>query len=263
MFGYNRKVSFLVAISLSQVSEFALIAVHQGIIVGHITEGFQSLVIMATLFTIVATSYFIKYEDALYRKLIPLLRFIDDLLGRKKQFEIQKPQAIHSVILIGYDRIGSRIFNSLQKLKKDTLVVDFNPDVIGHLMQEKVPCLYGDAADEEIVENMHLSKASMIISTIPHHRDTLLLIRRIREVNPFAKIIVTAYVVEEALKLYESGADYVILPHLLGGKHAGILLEEVSVDIDKLISTKLSHIDELKRHGEKKYYRKKNYSNTL
>jgi Kef-type K+ transport system membrane component KefB len=263
LFGYSRKVSFLVAISLSQVSEFALIAVHQGIVVGHITEGFQSLVIIATLLTIIATSYFIKYEDALYRKIIPFLRRIDNLFGRTKQFTVQTPHALHSVILIGYDRIGSRIFNSLQKLKKDTLVVDFNPDVISHLMEQQVPCLYGDAADEEVVENMHLPKASLIISTIPHHRDTLLLIRRVREVNPFAKIIVTAYIVEQALYLYEAGADYVILPHLLGGEHAGVLLEEVSGDLDKLISTKLAHIDELKRHGEKTYYRRKQYSNTL
>ena len=95
---------------------------------------------------------------------------------------------------------------------------------------------------------IHLDKVKMVISTIPNHRDTMLMIKKIREHNHSAKIIVTAYMVEEALSLYDEGADYVILPHLLGGEHAGVFLETVSTDLDKLIETKLAHINELKKH---------------
>ena len=59
-------------------------------------------------------------------------------------------------------------------------------------------------------------------------------------------VFVTAYKVEDALELYDLGADYVILPHFLGGEHASILIEKVGDDMDQLIKHKLTHIEELK-----------------
>ena len=257
LFGYNRKVSFLVAVSMSQVSEFALIALHEGLLAGNIQPGFLSLVILVVLTSIIATSYYIKFEDKIYRSILPFLKFFDKLIGRKRKFEHHVPNRSHNVVLIGYDRIGSRIYRSLKRMKKDVLIVDFNPDIISHLISRKIPCLYGDVGDDDILYELNLRQVDMVISTIPNHRDTLLMIKRVRRVNPHAKIIVTAYVVEEALLLYEAGADYVILPHLLGGDHAGVLLENISGDLDQLINTKLNHIKELKHHAERfKHHRR-------
>jgi len=252
VFGYNRRTAFLVAISLSQVSEFALIAVSQGVTLGHIGDGFLSLTILVTLTSIIITSYLVKYDDVLYKKLLPLLKLSDKLVIRKKIFQHHRPIPVHDVVLIGFDRIGSRIYKSLSKMSRDVVVVDFNPDIVAQLTEDNIPCIYGDISDDEVLENMHLSKAQMVISTIPNHRDTLEMIKKVRKHNKTAKIIVTAYVVAEALSLYDFGADYVLLPHLLGGEHAGILLESVSEDLDKLITTKIAHIVELKRHHEGK-----------
>ena len=249
LFGYNRRVAFLSAVTLSQVSEFALIAVHVGIGAGHIEEGFFSLTIMVALASIIVTSYLVKYEDSLYKFFLPLLKKFDRFVNVKKTLAHHTPHAEHDVVLIGYDRTGYTILRSLRKLKRDVVVVDFNPDVINMLIEHKIPCLYGDIGDDEVLEELHLDKVKLVISTIPAHRDTMLLIKKIRGVNNNAKIIVTAYVVDEALSLYDEGADYVIVPHLLGGQHAGVLLEKVSNDLDMLIKTKIAHIGELKAHN--------------
>lgn len=251
-FGYNRKVAFLSAISLSQVSEFALIAVTLGVTKGHIGAEFLSLTILVTLASITVTAYYMKYEDKLYRFLLPTLKVIDNIFPTKKSFSHYKSTHDFSTVLIGYDRIGYAVFKTLRKLHKKTIIVDYNPDVITSLIKQKVPCLYGDIADDEVFEELHLKKAKLIVSTIPNHRDTLLLLKRIRRINKDAKLIVTAYVVDEALNFYDAGADYVILPHLLGGHHAGILLEDISSDLDKLMSAKIEHISELKRHKHKR-----------
>jgi len=262
LFGYNRKVSFLVSISLSQVSGFALIAIHEGMSAGYVDQGFLSLVIMVALASIVSTAYLMKFEDKIYRKMTHFLKFFDKIIGRKKQFEYHTPHTTHNVVLLGFDRIGSRIYKSLKKLNKDVLIVDFNPEIISYLMEQSVPCLYGDVGDDEVIEKLNLKQVSLVISTIPNHRDTLLMIQRVRRVNPHARIIVTAYIVEEALLLYDAGADYVIVPHLLGGEHAGVLLENVSDDLDKLISTKLNHIDELKKHTQRKFHKRRYFHGT-
>ncbi|MGM5480188.1 MAG: cation:proton antiporter [Nanobdellota archaeon] len=247
-FGYNRRTAFLSAISLSQVSEFALIAVHQGLRNQLITEGFLSIVILTTLASIIATAYFMKFEDVIYHKLLPFLKRFDKLSATNKIVSHHESHKPHDVVLVGYDRIGSSIYSTLKKLHNDVLIVDFNPDVVFSLMKKNVPCVYGDVGDDELLNSLHLKNVKIFVSTIPSHHDSLLLIKKLRHLNKYAKVIVTSYEVESALSLYSAGADYVILPHLLGGQHASVLLEDISTDLDKLISTKLSHMDELRTH---------------
>lgn len=248
MFGYSRRVAFLSALYLSQVSEFALIAVTLGQKVGHITEGFLSLTIMVTLLSIFVTSYLVKYQDQVYTYIKPLLKKFDRLQGAKKDLEHMPKNLAHSCVLIGYDRIGSTILDSLKKIGRDVVLVDFNPDIISSLISKKIPCIYGDVGDDEVVDKLRLDKVDLIISTIPSHQETIFLMNKVRHVNRHARVIVTAYTAEDALEYYDKGADYVIVPHILGGKHAGMLLETISTDIDKLILTKLEHIGELRTH---------------
>jgi len=87
----------------------------------------------------------------------------------------------------------------------------------------------------------------MVVSTVPDRQDNLMLIKKTKEVHPSAVVIVTAMRVEDALDLYDAEADYVILPHFLGGERMSILLEESSKNIKKLLEYKISHVKELKK----------------
>ena len=99
------------------------------------------------------------------------------------------------------------------------------------------------------MEKLRFEHVKMLISTIPDHKDSLFLINKVKNENKDTTIIVTSYGIEEALDLYDAGADYVIVPHYLGGEHVSVLLEDVSADLDTLITTKLAHIREL-RHRQ-------------
>ena len=106
--------------------------------------------------------------------------------------------------------------------------------------------------DEEVIDRMHLKGITMLISTIPDVNDNFLLIRKVREVNKKATIIVTGMDIDDALKLYEHGADYVILPHFLGGEHvANILLQHQKKKLNLREEKKhhISHIKERKQIG--------------
>jgi len=114
------------------------------------------------------------------------------------------------------------------------------------LIKTEHSCLYGDVTDEEIIEKMNLEQIHLLISTVPDTKDNLFLIRKIRAVNPKAKIILTASDVDEALKLYEHGADYVVLPHFLGGEHVANLITQVLNKEVKLQQVKEDHLCHLK-----------------
>ena len=130
------------------------------------------------------------------------------------------------------------------------LVVDYNPEVIKMLIKKKVGCLYGDVSDIEVLERLPFSEVEMVISTIPSSKVNMLLIDEVKEVNKKATIYVTASSVEKALDLYDHGADYVILPHFLGGEHVSLLIEQFGGNVEKMIKNKLSHIKELKHRQD-------------
>ncbi len=73
--------------------------------------------------------------------------------------------------------------------------------------------------------------------------------KKTRQVNTRAIIIVTANQLEDALKLYDIGADYVIMPHFLGGEHVSVMVEDFTDNVNKIIETKVKHIEEL-RHRQ-------------
>ncbi|MDP7116209.1 MAG: cation:proton antiporter [Candidatus Woesearchaeota archaeon] len=246
LFGYKKRISFLTGISLAQVSEFSLIIVTQGLLLGHINNEIFSISVVLAVITIITTSYFIKYDNWLYHKLGVMLTPLDKFDKKERNLKYMPKHHRYQVILIGYDRIGYSILDMVKKLKKKILVVDYNPDIIKKLVKQNTPCIYGDISDPEILNHIDLSHAETIISTIPEKEDNTHLIQNVKEVNKRASIFVTANRVAEALTLYDRGADYVILPHFLGGHHVSLMLEDVTTDLSKLLKNKINHIAELK-----------------
>lgn len=253
LFGYKKRTAFLTSISMAQISEFSLIIVALGFSKGHISSEIFSLTILVAIITISITAYIIKFDDKLYQWFGKKLSFFDRLSKHNKELISYLEEGVqHKVILVGYDRIGYSILQKLKRLKKNVVVVDLNPDIIKHLIKQKIPCIYGDIGDIEIIKRLKLEEAELVISTIPTYSASLLLIKKVRELNPEATIIVTGYEAEEALELYKKGADYVVVPHYLGGEHISLILEDLTSDLNKLIKIKLSHMKALqerkKRH---------------
>ena len=62
----------------------------------------------------------------------------------------------------------------------------------------------------------------------------------------------TASDYEEALKLYDSGADFVIVPYFLGAEQANILIENFDDAVERLAKTRQDHIDKLAREVKSK-----------
>ncbi len=247
--GYRKRTSFMVGLTVSQISEFSLILVALGHKVGHIGNEVVSLVTGVGVITITVSAYLIMYGHQIYNKVQHYL----DIFERDESIEIDNVDEADledHIVVVGYHRVGYGIVNQLREMGKDVLVVDFDPKVIKQLADEGIPCIYGDVADPKIVEKMNIEDAEIVISTDPDVEDNLEMMRKANEINPGVMVMIVAEHVEEALKLYDEGADYVILPHLLGGEHASLMLEEISTDVDKLIEKKLEHVEELKKRKE-------------
>lgn len=222
--GYRPRTAFMAGVTVAQISEFSLIVVALGHRLGHVDQRLVSVVTGVGLVTIVLSSYLVLYSDRLYALVGPFLERIWPRADAERGVA-HKPLKNH-VVLIGCHRMGHNILRSLAGLKRGFLVVDFNPDVVARLHRRGYEAIYGDITDPDIQEMAGLDTAHAVISTVPNVHDSAGLVERVKSGGGRAKVIVTADSEFDALTLYEKKADYVVLPHFVGGLQLARLLEE-------------------------------------
>lgn len=223
--GYRSRTSFLTGITIAQISEFSFILVGTGATLGHLDSSVVATVTAVGLVTITVSSTTILYGERLYAVLRPLLRIFE---FRKGHLDDEAPdhEMRDHVVLVGANRTGHAIIRSLTNGHADFLVVDFNPDVVKRLLAREVRAIYGDITDADMAEKADLKHARVIISTPDTFETSLTLLHHVRRLNPGAKVVLTAASDYDARHLYDEGADYVLLPHFVGGMQIAHLLTE-------------------------------------
>ncbi len=210
---FTRRNSFLAGVTAAQVSEFGFVLLFTGIQAGHIEGSEMQIYTMIALTTIFVSSYLITYNEKLYQKLLPIFSWFGQDRFQQTEGEVEK----YDVWVFGYHRIGWRICETLKEKNIKFAVVDFSPDAVSKLKHRGIPVFFGDAADIEFLEELPLEKAKLVISTLPEPDDQRTLISHIRQKSKKTKIIANLYHSLDLDSLYDKGADYVMLPHLLGG----------------------------------------------
>ncbi len=255
LFGYRKNTSFLSGISLAQISEFSLIIVFVGYGLGHLSLSIVSLTSIIAIITITFSTYLITFSKFLTHRLSSILKILERKTKLKEEFNKNESLQNH-VILFGSDRVGKKILERLIAKGERVVVVDYNPEIIKSLKNSKATAIYGDMGDLEVLEELDLDKAKMVISTVPDLENNLLVLEKTNEKNPESLTYATANSIDNALELYHAGSDYVILPHLLGGERAALILEESGGNLAKIINNKKEHIKELRaRHEQEMRHR--------
>ena len=238
--GYRSRTSFMTAISLAQLSEFSLIIGMLGVVLGALTQGLFSVIILATIITMAVTPYFIEYKNNIYKVFKTPLK-IFNFLPMKENLEYGEKKD-KKILLVGVHRIGSVILNKLIEKKDDLIVIDYDPEVVSGLIKKKISTIYGDLGGAEILQKINVKKLKLVISTVPDIDDNLKLLKKVKELNPKAVVILTAQRISEALHLYKNRADYVILPKIVAGEE---MLEIISGKVKDLKNAKQKQIKNL------------------
>lgn len=244
--GYRKRTSFLTGLSLSQISEFSLILVFLGNRLGHISEKTVSLITMIGLISFFVSTYGIINSKLIYRIIGKKLNFMeradlkkDEIMQDEENLENLKDH----VVVVGGDQMGQSIMEALEDLDMEVVVVDFDPVIVKKLKDKKVHRLFGDIADLDIQERAKIDNAKVVISTIPDVEDNSLLLKELRHENRKAKVVVMALDSKDAGVLYKEGADYVVLPHLAGGRQIAKIIQENRLDkIEKLREKDLKYL---------------------
>lgn len=223
---FTRRNSFLSGLTSAQVSEFGFVLLFAGRQFGHIEGDVIAIFTAVAIVTIFVSSYLISYNEQIYRFLIPFFR----LFGPDKRNQVEKVVPKYDAWIIGYHRIGMKVAEALSGLRKKYSVIDFDPEAIERLRKDKVPFYYGDVADVEFLENLPIANSKMVIMTIPAVDDQINLIKYIRKSGSKALVIANAYHRPDAKTLYQHGANFVMMPHLLGGEWISKILRKEKWD---------------------------------
>jgi len=211
-FGFKKRTNFMIGTSLTQVSEFSLIVILLGYSLGHIPISIFSLTVLVTLITVSLSSYAIYFSMPIYESVSRFLGLFD---GKRREFGNINKHEKYDIILLGYSRLGFNLLKAFNLAKKKYLIVDYNPITIMNLSKKRINCVYGDVNDTEFLKSIKLSSAKMIISTIHEYSTNLNIMKLIDKKECI--FIATSNQIHNTIDLYKNGADYVIMPHYLGG----------------------------------------------
>ncbi len=246
--GYGRNVSFRTGLTMAQISEFSLVLIVFAYDLGYVTHDVVSLVTLVGIVTISVSSFVLYRADWVYSKLRPYLA----LFEKNKIRSDRVPKEAYEAILFGCHRLGHDFLPILKKTSKNALVVDYDPMTVERLTREGFKARYGDAEDNEFLEELDFSKLKLLITTIPDLDASRFLVTKLRRESPDAIAIMMSHSAEEALLLYQDGADYVVLPHFLGGNYASLLLDRFGLDRKPFENERGKHLKHLQQRANSK-----------
>jgi Kef-type K+ transport system membrane component KefB len=241
--GYTKRVSFMAAINLSQVSEFSIVLAVLAVNTGLVGKQFGTIITLVAIITIACASYLTQHDNSLFRLFDRWRPKFFERAGRLKE---NRPKLGYQLVLFGYNRGGHEFIKLFQRLHKRYIVVDYDPSIIELLQHKRIPCLYGDAADTDLLDEIGVQTAKLIISTMTDFETNEQLVRHMNLLNPDAVVVCNANNYEEALQLYELGSSYVIIPHNASSEHLSTLIERNGIErhhFDRYRARHLKHLE--------------------
>ncbi|HZS33947.1 MAG TPA: cation:proton antiporter [Methylomirabilota bacterium] len=241
----DTRTAGVVAINLSQISEFALVIFSLGVGFGHVSPAANSLILYTVLLTAVVSTYGILYNHALATRAAELLV----RLGLRRWSGLPAPAAAgegaagenghgatRDLFLLGVSREGLAFVQHLGRtapaMTARIVAIDFNPEMLERLRGLGIEHHYGDISNMATLEHAGIERAAVVVSGISDWflkgTSNLQILRAVRALAPAARVVVTADTPEAAQQLYAAGADYVMMPAALAAEHLAVILADRS-----------------------------------
>src|SRR3989338_8168166 len=218
IFGFRKHTIFQTSLNLTHISEFSLILLLVGFQLKVVSQSALTTIALSAVLSMIIASIMITHSNKLYKKLSRILGFFE-----RKNFKHFLEEGCSDnnlrghVVLIGGRKIGGELVKLLKRENIPQIVLDFNPSQVEALLKEKIPVLYGDMGDPEVLDGLNLQNARMIISTSSSLEDNMLLLEELKTRKIDIPVIVRAESADDAKDFYKAGADFVIIPEILAG----------------------------------------------
>jgi voltage-gated potassium channel len=122
------------------------------------------------------------------------------------------------VIVCGAGVVAGHLMDEMMRVRRPVVAVIPQGSAVPQLgAQQELLHLVGDAADEEVLEEAGIQRASGLVAALEADRDNVLVTLTARQINPALRIVAMLVDPRNEPKLRRAGADSVVSPFLIGG----------------------------------------------
>ncbi|HRH71729.1 MAG TPA: cation:proton antiporter [Zoogloea sp.] len=188
-FRYPLNTALTVGASLAQIGEFSFILAGLGLSLGLLSIEGQNLILAGALISIALNSLLFaaigpaqtwaRARSAWARK----LDLRDDPLAALPMSTDRKLLS-DQVVLVGHGRVGKHIADTLDRSRIHYVVADSNREVVEALRKRGKAAVTGDASDPIVLVQAHITKAAMLVVTIPDPVASRKMVDIARKLNP-------------------------------------------------------------------------------
>jgi CPA2 family monovalent cation:H+ antiporter-2 len=207
----------------------------------------SAIVTLVAIITIATSTYLMHYDDELFKR-FDRIKF--HLFEKETVYKEKRSKLGYPLVLFGYHHGGHEFIRTFKDIGKRYVVVDYDPNVIETLEHQRIPYMYGDAADVELLEEVGIESAKLVISTFTDFEITQQLVRNVNRINPNTVIICHADNIVEAVRLYDLGSTYVMIPHYIGTEKASSFIKKSGLKKSEFKKYREKHLAYLQSHYE-------------
>lgn len=207
LFKYRNIVPLAVGLGLFQIGEFSFVLARIGLSTNSIDNGLYSLVLTATVATMLMTPFISGLSAPLYSL-------------RKKWFKREPVSTINlpktglsgHVVIAGGGRVGQNIAKILQRKELSFVMIEQDFRRVESLKKSGYPIVYGDASQDAVLEAAHISNASLLLLTVPSVIGSQTITDRVRNLNSGLHIVARSIGVEHTEEMHRRGVYEVVQP---------------------------------------------------
>lgn len=210
LMGFSPRVAIASGLLLCQIGEFSFVLIQIASQQEVVSEEFYHLLMSAAFMTLFISPFLF----ALVPKVLGVFESVRWLALHPTEWS-QNKEAVKTlcdhVILCGYGLVGADLSATLQEEKVPFIVLEMNPQLIRLARAKGVSVIAGDVSSVEILERAKIRKARAMIVSFGDPAGTVQALRMIRKMNADIFVAVRTRHQADIARLYELGADLVIL----------------------------------------------------
>ncbi|WP_373495988.1 cation:proton antiporter, partial [Aquiflexum sp.] len=212
--GQGFKEAFMVAFSIFQVGEFSLLLAKEGMSYNLFDAETYQYFLAISIITMAVTPFILKKREELACGILnlPLPSRLNKRFGNENipETSLEDDQLKDHLVIIGFGLNGRNLSKAAKSANIPYAIIEMNPETVRTESMNGEPIIYGDAANESVLEHTNIHKARVAVIAISNADATKRIIATIRHITQNPYIIVRTRYVNEIEENRNLGANEVI-----------------------------------------------------
>ena len=204
------RLGVVLGLGLAQIGEFSFVLAKAGINFRLLSPADGQIFLAASILSMMATPFLIQWAHAWAFGFEGLFNKDTGFNGSTSGEAKETASATGHVIVVGYGLNGQNLARVLKEVGIPYRVLEMDPDLVRSAKAGGEPISFGDGTRPEILQQVDIEKARVLVVAISDPAATARLVSQARRLRTDLYIIVRTRYVVEIDRLYRLGANQVI-----------------------------------------------------